>query len=76
MQKQTGKTKLPIFPLFPRAVVSNMTENSSQLPLEHEFLIRSRVKEPFLKLKYINRLIYTTSTAKNRQTSRGKITVM
>ena len=29
-------------------------EKSSQLALVHEFLMRSRVKEPFLKLKYIN----------------------
>jgi len=40
-----------MFPLFPRGVESNIVEKSSQLALEHEFRISSRVKEPFLKLK-------------------------
>jgi len=40
-----------MFPLFPGCVESNIAEKSSQLALEHVFRIRSRVKEPFLKLK-------------------------
>jgi len=40
-----------MFPLLPRGVKSNILEKSSQLALEQEFRIRSRVKEPFLKLK-------------------------
>jgi len=44
-----------MFPLFPRGVESNIMEKSFQLALEHEFLIRSRVKEPFLKLAYTNK---------------------
>lgn len=44
-----------MFPLLPRGDKSNIMEKSSQLALEHEFLIRSRVKDPFLKLTYTNR---------------------
>jgi len=46
------QNKIPMFPLFPRGVESNIAEKSSQLELEHVLRILSRVKEPFLKLKF------------------------
>jgi len=57
-----------MFPLFPRGVESNILEKSSQLPLAQEFRIRSRVKEPFLKLKL--KTVYLHISDKHRLSHR------
>jgi len=54
-----------MFPLFPRGVESNTIENSSQLALQHEFRICSRVKEPFLKLKLKTVYLYKSDKQTN-----------
>lgn len=49
-----GKETSPMFPWFPRGVSLKAAEKSSHDPPAHWFLIRSLVREPFLKLRVTN----------------------
>lgn len=46
-----GKETSPMFPWFPRGVSLKVAEKSSHDPPAHWFLMRSLVREPFLKLR-------------------------
>lgn len=54
------KEAQPMFPLFPSGVFLKAAEKTSHDPPAHWFLIRSLVRDPFLKLKHTQRVSITS----------------